>query len=81
MGEHIMATRGKKGSVLLPDTAGLNFGIWLDPSTDVQMPRPRAVPIAQDTPDAPETSLVQTMEEVRKDWEHRLYPQQASRNK
>ncbi len=79
-----MATRGKKGSVLLPDTAGLNFGIWLDPSADVQTPRPRAVPLAQDaceTSDAPETSLVQTMEEVRKDWEHRLNPPQASRHK
>ncbi|MFP4139606.1 MAG: hypothetical protein ACLFVY_03515 [Phycisphaerae bacterium] len=76
-----MATRGKKGSVLLPDTAGLNFGIWLDPSADVQTTRPRAVPIAQDASNAPETSLVQTMEEVRKDWENHLYPQQAGRNK
>ncbi len=76
-----MITRGKKGSVLLPDTAGLNFGIWLDPSADVQKARPRAVHMHQDDPEAPETSLAQTMEDVRKDWEHRLHPEQTGRRK
>jgi hypothetical protein len=68
-----MATRGRKGSVLLSDSAGLNFGIWLDPTADVETSRPQAVRSGKPSEhQAPELSLTQQMEEVRKDWEHTL---------
>jgi hypothetical protein len=77
-----MATRGRKGSVLLPDTAGLNFGIWLDPAADVEKARPAVLPKTNPSdPESAETSLAMTMEEVRKNWEHTLGGRQQGRRR
>ncbi|MFP4054231.1 MAG: hypothetical protein ACLFV7_10265 [Phycisphaerae bacterium] len=62
-----MSKRHRRGSILLPNTGGLNFGIWLD-GDKVTKARPRVISFRHEKEEV-FTSLTQQMEDQREDWE------------
>ena len=65
-----MKRNQRKASILLPNSGGLNFGIWLD-EQQVSKARPRVISFRKDDASQEEacTSLTQQMESQRRDWE------------
>jgi hypothetical protein len=62
-----MSKRHRRGSILLPNKGGLDFGIWLD-GDKVTKARPRVITFRQEQEQV-YTSLTQQMEDKREDWE------------